>query len=60
MDPNATLAELREMLNGYLEDIELTGGVIQEEAATRIAERFLALDLWLCKGGFLPAAWERK
>jgi hypothetical protein len=57
MDPNATLAELRQMLGDYLAHIEAGGGDLHEEAAVRVAERFAALDGWLSAGGFPPAAW---
>jgi hypothetical protein len=45
MDPNETLQQLRD---------EFEGG--EFECA---AELFEALDTWLCRGGFLPEAWQR-
>lgn len=45
MDPNATLTELRDMIQGT-EDPDLI-------------EKFEALDGWLSKGGFLPRDWDR-
>lgn len=47
MDPNATLAAIR----------EITGR--DEHADPELAELVDALDQWLSKGGFLPAAWQR-
>lgn len=44
MDPNEALKRLRK----YASD---TGG--------EFAETFEALDEWLSKGGFLPAAWRQ-
>lgn len=51
MDPNATLAEIRELIEteNTLKDGQYTDDII---------ERFEALDEWLSKGGFLPADWD--
>jgi hypothetical protein len=53
MDPNAALTTLRELateqLDGNISD--------QERHADQLAEAAIALDEWLTKGGFLPAAW---
>lgn len=46
MDPNVTLARLREKMQGNF-----------IESETR--ELFEALDGWLSKGGFLPDDWRR-
>lgn len=50
MDPNATLAELRALV--------MDGGA-EFEDPQRAAELFNALDEWITRGGFLPAAWTR-
>ena len=60
MDPNATLESLRDCLIVHRtlpdgedhDDLEL-------DVLRDIADRAEALDDWLSKGGFLPAAWER-
>lgn len=51
MDPNATLARIRE-LAAQLE-IDSSDPYVVEE----LAEQFTALDEWLSKGGFKPSAW---
>ncbi len=58
MDPNATLSELR----GLAERISLTvneGRPVDEGDSLRLAELALALDEWICRGGFLPADWGK-
>lgn len=50
MDPNATLAELRSLC---LRETAAGDG----SYAADIVEHFEALDEWLSKGGYLPAAW---
>jgi len=47
MDPTATLDEIRKLIE------EDQGGTDPE-----LADRILALDLWLSKGGFLPKQWS--
>lgn len=44
MDPNATLAQIREC--------------IDEADGPRAIELFEALDGWLSSGGFLPTDWQ--
>ena len=57
MDPNATLEQLRQLavqvLNPDRED------ALVDEAAEEMAELVRALDDWISRGGFLPAAWSR-
>lgn len=58
MDPNATLRDLRDLVR----EESLDGDWAAETAAERCAqyaELLTALDEWLSKGGFLPAAWVR-
>jgi hypothetical protein len=51
MDPNATLAEVRAILNrGRFEDLTPTD-------SHHLVELVEALDTWLAGGGFLPTAW---
>ena len=54
MDPNETLAGLREALNRYH---EAPDEAAEAEAAEDAAVAAEALDAWLSRGGFLPAAW---
>ena len=57
VDPNATLARLRElMLECLCED--LPDDYDWEAAATLQAEYFEALDGWILHGGFLPQDWQ--
>lgn len=49
MDPNATLAELREVVTAELE----------ADPFSPVAMRFAALDEWLSGGGFPPDAWVK-
>lgn len=52
MDPNATLEELRRLIEG-------TKSAERDTLAEEIADRFEALDQWLSNGGFLPDAWNK-
>jgi hypothetical protein len=54
MDPNANLEEQRQIA-GRFEKAQAVPG-----DGERLAELVDALDDWLCGGGFLPTAWERK
>ena len=51
MDPNATLAIIRNNIDAIVNDIEAD--------IVELAEAFEVLDSWLNKGGFLPTDWER-
>lgn len=53
MDPNAALAELRELLREG--DVE-----ISPEEISQAIDLFQGLDDWLSGGGFLPRAWQRE
>lgn len=67
MDLEATLAEIRALVaevNGIREDFE---GVIRHgsqgearlaEIADEMAQKFEALDAWVCREGFAPAEWR--
>ena len=52
MDPNAALKELREQYESDEPDIDVT------DTEAELASRFVALDLWITAGGFLPKPWE--
>jgi hypothetical protein len=57
MDPNATLAELRQLVD----DVALCDKYDPPsyETTNRMADLFDALDNWLRAGGCLPEDWER-
>lgn len=56
MDPNATLARIREVrneiLNGNHDDAYMSS------LADDLAELIQSLDEWLSNGGFRPTAWN--
>ena len=52
MDPDATLKEIRELLEIWKVE------AFHAEEVERLAELVEALDEWLSKGGFLPKAWR--
>lgn len=54
MDPNANLAELRALVKANA-DAEH----VSDHDTARMIELVDAIDGWMSKGGFLPAAWER-
>ncbi len=56
MDPDVALAEIREALERIAENS--TSPYWRSYAYLRVAERVAALDEWISKGGFLPAAWN--
>ena len=54
MDPNATLAQIRDLVaqqNGAVD--------LDDDDILTLCERFEALDVWLTNGGFPPADWCR-
>lgn len=55
MDPNATLARIRELTASLL-DSDADPGTAAS-IGDQLAEHVQALDEWLSKGGFLPRAW---
>lgn len=65
MDP---IANLQEQLNLSKEILRLCDVADDEVDVTedlefsslRLAQLVLALDEWICGGGFLPPRWERK
>lgn len=67
MDPNAALAEIRDLVNRINTDVDRwTDGASDEPdvtlsiayAATDLAERVAALDGWMTRGGFTPDDWR--
>ncbi len=58
MDPDANLKEQLELADAISTAAE--AGFESPEDAWRLAELVLALNEWIKKGGFLPAAWSRK
>lgn len=48
MDPDVTLAKIREIMNNW--DLS---------RAVELYELFESLDGWLSKGGYLPVEWAR-
>lgn len=62
MDPNANVEEQRRLaarLNDHAQTVACACTRCVADAA-RLAELVVALDGWLCSGGFLPRTWERK
>ena len=59
MDPNACLAELIRLAEHTVRDESIDDESMVHNAI-RISELILALDTWLCSGGFLPADWSKK
>jgi hypothetical protein len=56
MDIDQALEDMREALA----DLDQATSISQEsDAAERLATAATAIDTWLSKGGFLPAAWAR-
>lgn len=56
MDINILLFEMR-MLSKEIIEEDATPEERAEQAA-QLAEKLLALDAWIVKGGFLPERWE--
>ena len=54
MDPNAALAEIREIISGYDPDSD------EHDEAGRLVDLVEGLDDWLSKGGALPEAWRHE
>ena len=52
MDPNATLAEIRQLVQAVAD------GDTTNEDALALAAKFDELDEWLSTGGFIPKSWD--
>jgi hypothetical protein len=62
MDPDTCLKDIRSLvarIMSYDLNIVDVGADEYEEKTTELAEKFVALDLWLSGKGFLPKAWDR-
>lgn len=59
MDPNAALAEIRELRRRAVR-LQDAGryGVPHSRLLADLAQRFDALDEWLCNSGFAPEDWR--
>jgi hypothetical protein len=57
MDPNENLREQRQIVE-CIQRWPLAIRANPDDVA-RLAELHVALDEWLCRGGFLPDAWAR-
>lgn len=57
MDPNATLAAIRQLIDTEFRDVE-NGVAVSRTRLAELAEHFRALDEWLTRGGFAPHAWR--
>ena len=57
MDPTATLDEIRGLI--FSSNCDAVLRRLDPDEADRLQDLVLALDEWLSKGGFLPAAWSR-
>lgn len=57
MDPDANLAEQRKLAADLVDDYVDENETFRDKAE-RLAELVQALDGWITKGGFLPAAWQ--
>lgn len=55
MDPTEALAAARYAS----QSADNTNGTEKLEHLIDLQDRFLALDEWLTKGGFLPEPWQR-
>jgi hypothetical protein len=59
MDPSANLREQLHLAVSITKANEgEDGGSIDVVDACRLAELVLALDQWVCRGGFLPQRWQ--
>ena len=61
MDPDACLEEILRFARIIAGCHDCPEGLDRcPESGAELAERAIAMDNWLRKGGFLPKAWERK
>jgi glycine/D-amino acid oxidase-like deaminating enzyme len=57
MDPDANLARQRELVKQIDAAFSTENYVEVADAASQLVELISALDEWMSKGGYLPAAW---
>lgn len=56
MDPNACLAQIRDILKSFdsaKDDEEMAG------LGSELVDYVSSMDTWLSQGGYLPDAWQR-
>jgi DNA-binding GntR family transcriptional regulator len=58
MDPEATLEEIRAIIEGFHHALE-TDDEIPRDEVNSLVKHFHALDGWISRGGFLPRSWRR-
>jgi hypothetical protein len=58
MDPNATLAAIRELVKQIDNTDRGSANIDLVDLALDLIELIDGLDQWLSKGGFLPSAWH--
>jgi hypothetical protein len=59
MDPDVCLREAREIAERVQKAYDdPDGNGVDQDDANQLAAHVVALDDWLRKGGFLPAAWK--
>lgn len=56
MDPDANLERTRELVAEMIEKLDAEQPVDEDDVNT-LVEHVQALDTWISRGGFLPAAW---
>lgn len=60
MDPNALLQEMNQWATVMSQAEDKGDHALRQQAAEEIAWRFVDLDEWIVKGGFLPGQWSNK
>jgi len=58
MDPDTNLTEQRQLAKDILIDDDNLLSTV--DLGQRLADLVQALDEWICKGGALPKAWQRR
>lgn len=58
MDPNATLAQIRDIVPALIRACD-AGDELDASAVADLAAAFENLDHWIRSGGALPADWTR-
>jgi hypothetical protein len=58
MDPDACLAEFRQALRDWQQAVIAGDRAAQHAALVQAVSSATALDTWLSRGGFWPAAWN--
>lgn len=59
MDPDACLAEIREIADRFTTGDPSKAPEEALDHAVRLAELVQALDEWITRGGFPPSSWTR-